>query len=169
MSDRYQHLMHMRPKQLQTYLENRGDPPIVRKQIYDTVVAQQERIANNGRRHSQVVKHWAPLFVPLRNEIKAVRSMQMYNSWDEQRQEVLAAYMQALFYARSAIVFAKHCGMTPHKYQEWRVENGKKKCPNDLTHWVDLVPAKVQAAIADAFEDLPYKARAKRKVPFTRG
>jgi hypothetical protein len=160
--------MHMRPKQLQTYLENRGDPPIVRKQIYDTVVAQQERIANNGRRHSQVVKHWAPLFVPLRNEIKAVRSMQAYNPRDVQRQEVLAAYMQALIHARGLIDGAKIHGMTPHKYQEWRVERGKKPFPNDLTHWVDLVPSQVQAAITDAFEDLPYKARAKRKVPFTR-
>ena len=168
MSDKYQHLMHMSPKTLHTYLEQRGDPPLIRKQIYATVVEQQKRKANSGRRRSQVAMHWAPLFVPLRNEIKAVRSMQMYNDWDERRQEVLAAYMNALLRARGEIVFAKMQQLTPNGYQQWRVDNGKTKFPNDLTHWADLVPAKVQAAISDAFEDLPYKPRAKRKVPFMR-
>lgn len=168
MTDRYQHLMHLRPKELHNYLEQRGDPPLLRKQIYATVVAQQERKANNGRRSSQVARQWAHIFVPLRNEIKVVRSMQMYNHWDEQRKEVLDAYMAALKMARGLVVFAKDMSLTPNGYQQWRVDNDKKKHPNDLAHWSDLVPARVQAAISDAFEALPYKPKAKRKVPFTR-
>lgn len=168
MSDRYQHLMHLKPKQLHNFLEKRGDPPLVRNQIYETVVAQQARKANSNRRDAQVIRWWAPILAPLTNEIKVVRAMQQHDRFNEQRQEVVGAYMEALKKARGWISAAKTLGLTPQGLQQWRVDNGKKKFPNDLTHWTDLVPAKVQDAIREAFDALPYKPRAKRKVPFMR-
>lgn len=168
MSDRYQHLMHLKPRELHNFLEKRGDPPFIRKQIYDTVVAQQARKANSNRRGAQVARWWEPIAAPLTNEIKVARSMQEYDRFNEERKEVVAAYLLALQKARGWIRAAKTMGLTPQGLQQWRVENGKKPFPNDLTHWTDLVPTKVKDAIRDAFEALPYKPKAKRKVPFSR-
>lgn len=166
MSDRYQHLMHLKPRELHNYLEKRGDPPLVRKQIYDTVVAQQQRKANTNRKSAQVAKWWEHIAAPLAAEVRVVRSMQQYDRDNEERREVLDAYMLALHKARGWIRAAKALGLTPNGLQEWRVENGKPKFPNDLSHWSDLVPVRVQDAIREAFDALPYKPRAKRKTPF---
>lgn len=44
----------------------------------------------------------------------------------------------------------------------------RKNLPNHGAHWTDWVPDKVKAAVTDMFEVLPYKAKAKRKIPFQR-
>lgn len=168
MTDRYKHLMHLPPKQLHNYLVSKGYPDIVRQSIYNTVTEQQKRKANSKRRGAQVALAWEPLFNPLANEIRTVRSMLMYGRGGEERIEVLRAYLAALLKARGIIWGAKTLGMTPRKLQDDRKAEGRAPYPNDLTHWSDLVPDKVRRAITDAFNALPYKPKAKRKTPFMR-
>ena len=168
MTDRYQHLMHLAPKQLHNHLVRKGYPDLVRQSIYNTVTEQQQRKANSKRRGAQIALAWAPLFNPLANEIRTVRSMLLYGRGGEERIDVLNAYLQALLKARGTIYGAKLLGMTPRALQNKRKEEGKPPYPNDLTHWSDLVPVKVQAAINQAFDSLPYKPKAKRKTPFMR-
>lgn len=168
MSDRYKHLMHLDQRELHNYLTKRGDPPLIRQQIFDCVVAQQQRRANSKRRDAQVIRWWEPIAGELTNEIKVVRAMQQHDRGNEQRQEVLAAYMAVLHKVRGEIQLAKVLSLTPNGLQAWRVENGKPRFPNELSHWVDMVPEKIQERIHAAFDGLPYKARAKRKTPFPR-
>ena len=168
MTDRYQHLMHLAPKQLHNHLVRKGYPDLVRQSIYNTVTEQQQRKANSKRRGAQIALAWEPLFNPLANEIRTVRSMLMYGRGSEERIEVLNAYLQAMLKARGVIYGAKLLGMTPRALQNQRKEEGKPPYPNDLTHWSDLVPEKVRAAITTAFDSLPYKPKAKRKTPFMR-
>lgn len=168
MTDRYKHLMHLEPRALHTYLEKRGDPLLLRKQIYETVVAQQKRKANSKRRDYQVIKWWEPIAAPLTNEIKVVRAMQQHDRDNEQRQAVLAAYMAVLCKVRGEIQIAKIQALTPKKLQQRREDDGKQPYPNDLTHWADMVPERIKQQIHEAFDALPYKPKAKRKVPFTR-
>lgn len=167
MTDRYKHLMHLTPRQLHNHLVRKDYPDLMRQSIYNTVTEQQQRKANSKRRGAQVALAWEPLFNPLANEIRTVRSMRHY-AGSMQRAEVLYAYHEALLKARRIIHAAKMHELTPSKLQKRRQELGKKPYPNDLTHWTDLVPEKVRVAITEAFNALPYKPKAKRKTPFMR-
>lgn len=166
MTDRYQHLMHLDPRALHNYLAKRGDPPLVRQAIFDVVTAQQKRRANKSRRNAQLLRWWEPIAAPLTHEIKVVRAMQKHDIDNAQRQEVLSAYMAVLMRVRMEINLAKFHQLTPKGWQSRRVESGKPPYPNGLSNWTDLVPEKVRQQIEQAFDALPYKAKAKRKIPF---
>lgn len=170
MKDRYRHLMHLDAKQLHNYLMKHYAKvqPLVRENIYKTVRDQQMRRANAGRREAQAVKWWADLMTEAQREKRSIRASLAHDKDNEQRQEVFIAYYTAVKRALDIMKAYKRRGMTPNKAQAEREEMGKDPYPNGLSHWSDLIPAHIKEAICDAFEALPYKPKAKRKVPFTR-
>jgi len=170
MKDRYRHLMHLDAKQLHNYLmKHRANmQPLVREEIYNTVRAQQLRRANEGRREAQAVKWWADLMTEAQREKRSIRSSLAHDTDNTQRQEVFIAYYAVVKRALDVMKAYKRRGMTPNKAQAERVELGKEPYPNELTHWSDLVPPHIKEAIHEAFNELPVKPKAKRKVPFTR-
>ena len=170
MKDRYPHLMHLDANQLHNTLMEKYPKmhPYARENIYKTIRSQQARRANNGRRTAQVHKWWADIMAEAQREKKSARASLDHNMSDEDRYEVFKAYLETIKRALGTIKGYKALGMTPKRAQAWRVEEGYKPYPNNLTHWSDLVPEKVRVAITEAFEALPYRAKAKRKVPFER-
>lgn len=170
MTDRYRHLMHLDAKQLHNYLMRHYPKaqPLVRETIFKTVRAQQEQRANAGRREAQAVKWWADIMTEAQREKRSVRASLAYDQDDAARQEVFIAYYEVIKRSLDIMKAYKKRGMTPNKAQEERKAMKKPLYPNDLTHWSDLIPPNIKAAITEAFEALPYKHKAKRKVPFER-
>ena len=101
-------------------------------------------------------------------EKRSIRSSLAHDTDNAERQEVFIAYYSAIKRALDIMKAYKRRGMTPNKAQAERVEMGKEPYPNDLTHWSDLIPPHIKEAITEAFNAMPYKPKAKRKVPFTR-
>lgn len=170
MTDRYRHLMHLDAKQLHNYLMKHyaKAQPLVREEIYKTVREQQLRRANEGRREAQAVKWWADLMTEAQREKRSVRASLEHDKDNAERREVFIAYYEVVKRALDIMKAYKRRGLTPKKAQEERKAMDKPLYPNDLTHWSDLIPAHIKAAITQAFEALPYKPKAKRKVPFMR-
>ena len=170
MKDSHPNLMHLDAKQLHNALMEKYPKmhAYAREDIYKKIRSQQARRANNKRRNAQVQKWWADIMTEAQREKKSARSSLDHNMSDEARYEVFRAYLESIKRVLATIKGYKTLGMTPKKAQAWRIENGHTPYPNDLTHWSDLVPEKVRVAITEAFEALPYRAKAKRKVPFER-
>lgn len=170
MKDRYRHLMHLDANQLHNYLMKHyaKAQPLVRDEIYKTVRAQQARRANEGRRAGQAVKWWADIMTEAQREKRSVRASLAHDTDNEARHEVFIAYYEVIKRSLDIMKAYKRRGMTPNKAQAERVEMGKEPYPNDLSHWADLIPAHIKEAITQAFDALPYKPKAKRKVPFSR-
>jgi hypothetical protein len=162
--------MHLDAKQLHNYLMKHYSKvqPLVRDDIYKTVRTQQMRRANAGRREAQAVKWWADLMTEAQREKRSVRASLAHDTDNAERQEVFIAYYAAVKRSLDIMKAYKRRGMTPNKAQDERKEMGKPPYPNDLTHWSDLIPTHIKEAITEAFNAMPYKPKAKRKVPFTR-
>lgn len=170
MTDKHRRLMNLDAKQLHNRLVELypNMHPHARNHIYKTVRSQQAQRANQRRRTAQVHKWWADIMVEAQREKRSVRASLDHNMSDEARHEAFKAYYETIKTVLVTIKDFKSLGMTPNKVQAWRIDKNKKPYPNDLTHWSDMVPEKVKDAITEAFNALPYKPKAKRKVPFQR-
>ena len=170
MKDSHPHLMHLDARQLHNALMEKypNMHAYAREDIYKKIRSQQARRANNGRRTAQVHKWWADIMAEAQREKRSARASLDHNMSDEDRYALFSAYLEVIKRVLADIKGYKTLGLTPKGVQTWRVENGKKPYPNDLTHWTDMVPEKVRVSITEAFEAQPYKYKAKRKTPFTR-
>lgn len=171
MKDKFPHLMRMTPTDLHNYLMDRFEgerQANVRQHIYDTVLAQQNRKRNAKRQRHQVMTAWQTILMQAQIERRTVRSALGYDSGDAERTEAFEAYLAVIHKTLDLIRDYKRQGLTPKGVQEKRKKDNQTQYPNDLTHWSDLVPDKVQRAIKDAFASLDYKPKARRKQPFKR-
>lgn len=106
---------------------------------------------------------WDKVLKPLRYELNNAKVGRAYDLDDEARVEAFDAYVLVLetLLARFAQPLAS-LDATPIQIA---LEKG---LPNNGEHWTDWVPDKIKTRIALAFEAIPHKTRAKRKVPFQR-
>jgi len=106
---------------------------------------------------------WDKVLKPLRYELNNAKVGRAYDLDDEARVEAFDAYVLVLetLLARFATPLAS-LDATPIQIA---LEKG---LPNNGEHWTDWVPDKIKTRIALAFEAIPHKTRAKRKVPFQR-
>jgi hypothetical protein len=162
--------MHLDARQLHNALMEKypNMHPYAREHIYKTIRSQQARRANHGRRKAQVQKWWADIMAEAQREKRSARASLDHDSGDEARYEAFSAYLAVIKRVLADIKGYKSMGLTPKRAQAWRIENNKKPYPNGLTHWTDMVPEKVRLSITEAFNALPYRAKAKRKTPFMR-
>ena len=108
-------------------------------------------------------RSWDKLLKPLRYEINNVKVGRAYDLEDASRVEAFDAYLLVMetLLKRFAQPM-KALEVTPIQLAM------EKDLPNNGEHWTDWIPEKIKARIAIAFEALPHKLRAKRKVPFQR-
>jgi len=106
---------------------------------------------------------WDKVLKPLRYELNNAKVGRAYDLDDEARVEAFDAYVLVLetLLARFAQPLAS-LDATPIQIAI------EKQLPNNGEHWTDWVPDKIKTRIALAFEAIPHKTRAKRKVPFQR-
>ena len=118
-----------------------------------------DRITRANRR-----TEWAKVLVPLRYELNNAKVGRNYNGDTcPHRIEAFDAYIA---------VMEKLIGMLKHPakvLEKTPIQMAMaKNLPNNGEHWTDWIPQRIKTPISEAFEALPHKAKAKRKVPFLR-
>jgi len=106
---------------------------------------------------------WDKVLKPLRYELNNAKVGRAYDLDDEARVEAFDAYILVLETLLSR--FAQPLSALDATPIQIALEKG---LPNNGEHWTDWVPDKIKTRIALAFEAIPHKTRAKRKVPFQR-
>jgi hypothetical protein len=106
---------------------------------------------------------WDKVLKPLRYELNNAKVGRAYDLDDTERVEAFDAYILVMETLLSR--FAQPMKLLEATPIQLALDKG---LPNNGEHWTDWVPDKIKTKIAMAFEALPHKTRAKRKVPFQR-
>lgn len=162
--------LNMSNEELKRRLVQRGVKSDIIKETLEFYAEQRNRIRVAKINRAQQVLYWSALMRPLRAEINSVRAGLKYGESDEARSEAFEAYLKVL--VKLDGMLAPHYtnkGQTPGQLAKEKNASGKgSPITNNGAHWTDWVPQHIKNAIAQAFDDLPYKPKAKRKVPFKR-
>jgi hypothetical protein len=137
--------------------------PAEMQAIKDEVALAKEAQRVDKITRSQRKNEWDKVLKPLRYELNNAKVGRAYDLDDESRVEAFDAYILVMETLLSR--FAQPLAALEHTPIQLALEKG---LPNNGEHWTDWVPDKIKTKIAIAFEELPHKTRAKRKVPFQR-
>jgi hypothetical protein len=156
MGYRFVKYMKMNTNELDRMLTQQGVPPLRVQEIVETVT-EQKKAQRKAKAHKQQMDlQWGEFMAPLIHEHKTVRSIQRYKG-SQERTDALEAY---------ALVLDSLKGRLHLLMRE------KNKTPLQLyperTHWSDYVPAHIRDEVHLLFDAIPYKAKAKVKLPFAR-
>ena len=132
--------------------------------IKDTVAQMKEakRVEKITRANRKT--EWAKVLVPLRYELNNAKVGRAYNGdICPHRIEAFDAYIAVMEKLNAMLAHpAKVLEKTPIQMAM------AKNLPNNGEHWTDWIPLRIKTPISEAFDAIPHKAKAKRKVPFLR-
>jgi hypothetical protein len=132
--------------------------------IKDTVAQMKEakRVEKITRANRKT--EWAKVLVPLRYELNNAKVGRNYNGDTcPHRIEAFDAYIAVMEKLNAMLAHpAKVLEKTPIQMAM------AKNLPNNGEHWTDWIPLRIKTPISEAFDAIPHKAKAKRKVPFLR-
>jgi hypothetical protein len=159
---RYRHYMKLTENELRNRLQKRKMHHVAMQEIMRVVAEQKSELrAERGKNH-QHARMWEELMTPLKYELKVVRGLLKYHASEERRiaLETYAEYLDTLVGKMTLKQHQKEA--TP--YQLAKANN----LPNNGVHWTDWVGASKKVRISALFNDIPYKLKAKKKLPFER-
>jgi len=153
----------LKPNDLHQRLLKERIHPAEMQRIKDEVAEAKEAQRVDKITRTQRKAEWDKVLKPLRYELNNAKVGRAYDLDDEARVEAFDAYVLVLetLLAR----FAQPLSALDATPIQIAIE---KQLPNNGEHWTDWVPDKIKTRIALAFEAIPHKTRAKRKVPFQR-
>lgn len=169
MKPRYPQYMHLNGTQLDsamTKLYETTSQDVVRK-ILNTV-REDKALLRLEKRSAKAVANthsaqWRQIMEPLRAELQRVHGCLKYRASPE-RDIAFDAYQTVLLTLRDRLqAMAKPLSGEPQTPASLAKA---KKTPNEGTHWVDWVPAKVRERVETLFHDIPYRKQARVFVPF---
>ena len=157
------------PQALANHLA-KSKKPLVLVQAIQERAAQQRAFKRSDtgtrRTHKEL---WGNLLFPLRYERNNVKAGIKY-AGDGARGEAMHSYLivlEELLYRLNRHATARI--LTPRQLCKERNDSGKgAHIPNAGTHWSDWVPQHIKLRVCVLFDAIPYKQRAKRKLPFQR-
>jgi hypothetical protein len=155
--------INLTPNALHQRLLKERIHPAEMQAIKDEVALAKEAQRVDKITRSQRKNEWDKVLKPLRYELNNAKVGRAYDLDDESRVEAFDAYILVMETLLSR--FAQPLAALEHTPIQLALEKG---LPNNGEHWTDWVPDKIKTKIAIAFEELPHKTRAKRKVPFQR-
>lgn len=156
MGYRYTKYMKLSANQLHNALVDRGLTPLEMESIKRIVAEQKEHKRSKGAHKRQMDLQWGEFLAPLIHERKTVRSIMRYKGAPE-RAEALELYLAVLDKVQDRLyLLQREKNQTPLQIYPER------------THWSDYVPQRIRDEVCDAFNAIPYKPKAKVKVPFLR-
>jgi hypothetical protein len=156
MGYRYMKYMKMNTKDLDRILTERGLRPLVVQEIVDTVTAQKQAQRKIKAHKQQMDLQWGEFMAPLIHEHKTVRSIMRYKG-SQERADALEAYEMVLDKLKARLhLLMREKNKTPLQLYP------------DRTHWSDYVPQHIRDEVHLLFDVIPYKAKAKVKLPFAR-
>jgi hypothetical protein len=148
--------MKLSANQLHNALVERGMNALEMESIKRIVAEQKEHKRSEGAHKKQMDLHWGEFLAPLIHERKTVRSIMRYKGSPE-RAEALQAYLAVLDKVLEKLyLLRRERNQTPLQLHP------------DRTHWCDYVPQRIRDEVSNAFHAIPYKAKAKVKIPFAR-
>ena len=168
---KYPSLMKLKRRELANHFAamlNKGTPRLVVNEIRDIVLTQKEKLRRQRIHEAQQNILWGELIKPLQAERRSVRASLKYERGlhvpdGEARLEALHAYGAVLSEVYLRITKLKReAKFTPSTYAK------EKNLPNHGLHWTDFVPLHIKQRIVEAFDEIPHKPKAKRKIPFER-
>lgn len=161
---KYAHYMKLTANELHIALTKRKLPLEMVNYIKDVVSQQKADLRVRKIKRAAHRKVWGALLKPLDTEIRATRGSLSYKgAQNDARSEAFAAYETVLLkVSRKLRTIRNSFDLTP---SEAAVESD---IPNKGEHWSDWVPLGKRVHVANLFDAIPHKARAKRKVPFER-
>ena len=132
--------------------------------IKDDVAAMKEAMRVDRITRANRRTEWAKVLVPLRYELNNAKVGRNYNGDTcPHRIEAFDAYIAVM---EKLIAMLKHPAKVLEKTPIQMAM--AKNLPNNGEHWTDWIPQRIKTPISEAFEAIPHKAKAKRKVPFLR-
>jgi hypothetical protein len=137
--------------------------PTDMQRIKDEVAQLKEAQRVDKITRTQRKAEWDKVLKPLRYELNNAKVGRAYDLDDTERVEAFDAYILVMETLLSR--FAQPMKLLEATPIQLALDKG---LPNNGEHWTDWVPDKIKTKIAIAFEALPHKTRAKRKVPFQR-
>ena len=164
----YPALMKLKRRELANHfakLLDKGTPRLVVNEMRDTVLAQKEKLRRHRIHEAQQNILWGDLLKPLQAERRSVRASLKYKADDDTdaRVQAFEAYAVVLAEMYNRITSLKNTGdYTPSTYAK------EKNLPNNGLHWSDFIPVRIKNRIIKLFDDIPYTAKARRKIPFER-
>lgn len=153
----------LKPNDLHQRLLKERIHPADMQRIKDEVAEAKEAQRVDKITRAQRKNEWDKVLKPLRYELNNAKVGRAYDLDDEERVLAFDAYILVMETLLSK--FAAPLSALEHTPIQLAMEKG---LPNNGEHWTDWVPEKIKIKIAVAFEALPHKSRAKRKVPFQR-
>lgn len=156
MGYQYTRYMKLSANALHHALQARNLPPDKVQEI-KRIVDEQKIIKRKQNAHKrQMDLLWGELTAPLMHERKTVKSIMRYKGTPE-RAEALEGYFEVLDKLVERLYIMRR---------------DKDKTPAQLfperTHWSDYVPQHIKDEVCLLFDAIPYKAKAKVKIPFAR-
>jgi hypothetical protein len=116
---------------------------------------------------------WREIIHPLKYELKnagsGLRYGERFPQFDcEERRLAFNAYITLLNMLVGKLVLYSKQGKTPAQLAKQKTKSFPNGLPNDGVHWSDWIPVTNKMAVSALFDDIPHKAKAKRKIPFER-
>lgn len=182
---KYPSYMALSERALRDKLQAKGWPRTLAQEIIDIVNQQKTARANSQRRRSMVESEWQHLIDPLMAERKRVQVALNYrkNDWGEQspqldrdtaRQTAYEAYHALLTTLLQRFRTALKQDFTPNELANELRDAGKAHLAPPVhlrsraQHWTDWVSDKKKDQIMLLFSNIPHRAKARTKTPFTR-
>jgi hypothetical protein len=153
----------LKPNDLHQRLLKERIHPADMQRIKDEVADAKESQRIDKITRAQRKNEWDKVLKPLRYELNNAKVGRAYDLDDDERIEAFDAYILVMETLLSK--FAAPLALLEATPIQLALE---KALPNNGEHWTDWVPDKIKIRIAVAFEAIPHKSRAKRKVPFQR-
>jgi hypothetical protein len=169
----YESYVKMKPNDLHDHLQRKlKKHPKIIEEIKDEVAARKEAIRTERITRTVRKQAWLDLLQPLRQELNNSRVGLRYKPEEQppERIEAFDAYIKVME-KLLAKLSVPSTTLTLHPSQMAKEHNDTGKgspIPNKGVHWTDWIPGHIKNVIADAFAALPYKPKAKRKIPFQR-
>ena len=159
---RYRHYMKLTESELRNRLLKRKLPPMASAEIIRIVAEQKSELRVERGKNHQHSRMWDELMSPLKYERKVVYGLLKYQA-SKERHLALSAYIACLDNLVGKMTLEQHKqAFTP--YQIAKANNR----PNNGAHWTDWLSPSKKLAIAQMFDAIPYKLKAKKKLPFER-
>ena len=159
---RYRHYMKLTENELLNRLQKRKMHTNAMQEIMRVVAEQKHELRVERGKNHQHTRMWEELMTPLKYEIKLIKGLLKYPA-SEERRIALEAYLAVLDKLMGKMTLQQRSkDFTP--YQIARAANK----PNNGAHWTDWVSPSKKLEVAELFDAIPHKAKAKKKLPFDR-
>lgn len=166
MKKQVESLSKLKPNQIQNELMRQNLPPALRAQLREEALALKEHRRQTRLREQKHAALWHRLVAPLKYELANAKvGARLKDSITEpERHLAFSEYIAVMDKLLGGMEKIKMAGnsQTPTAFAK------AQNYPNGGVHWSDWVSQKTQTRIHTLFDAIPYRARAKRFVPFVR-